>query len=140
MTFSDAIYGKAPRYVSRERLTTMLGHEYKLLVERLAEKRADRHLFLRVRRHGRHGQRQERRGPAVTAGWASVSRPSPARNRATSSSTSRTLDKKNVLQQEALGIVGTNLIYGAFYYRDEPEKFIQSLADNLGRTASRSTC
>ena len=35
MTFSDAIYGKAPRYVSRERLHTMLGHEYDLLAERL---------------------------------------------------------------------------------------------------------
>jgi hypothetical protein len=27
MTFSDAIYGSSPRYVSRERLETMLGHE-----------------------------------------------------------------------------------------------------------------
>src|SRR5258708_14607225 len=33
MTFSDAIYGKAPRYVSRERLLTMLDHEYRLLIE-----------------------------------------------------------------------------------------------------------
>src|SRR3954470_14404210 len=41
MTFSDAIYGKAPRYVSRERLETMLNHEYHLLKERLAEKRGD---------------------------------------------------------------------------------------------------
>ena len=35
MTFSDAIYGKAPRYVSRERLAHMLDHEYDLLIERL---------------------------------------------------------------------------------------------------------
>src|SRR3954466_13515611 len=41
MTFSDAIYGKAPRYVSRERLNTMLDHEYGLLIERLATKRGD---------------------------------------------------------------------------------------------------
>ena len=40
MTFSDAIYGKAPRYVSRERLATMLDHEYRLLKERLAERAA----------------------------------------------------------------------------------------------------
>ena len=39
MTFSDAIYGKAPRYVSRERLSQMLDHEYRLLWERLADKR-----------------------------------------------------------------------------------------------------
>jgi hypothetical protein len=36
-----------------------------------------------------------------------------------------------VLQQQALGIVGTNFIYGALYYRSDPEKLIQSLVDNL---------
>ena len=35
MTFSDAIYGKAPRYVSRERVEEMLDHEFGLLRERL---------------------------------------------------------------------------------------------------------
>src|SRR5580704_6171432 len=38
MTFSDAIYGPADRYVSRVRLNTMLDHEYDLLVERLDKK------------------------------------------------------------------------------------------------------
>src|SRR3989442_6550563 len=38
MTFSDAIYGPADRYVSRVRLQTMLDHEYALLVERLDQK------------------------------------------------------------------------------------------------------
>src|ERR1019366_10445885 len=45
MTFSDAIYGKAPRYVSRERLSEMLDHEYRLLNERLFEQRGDRTRF-----------------------------------------------------------------------------------------------
>src|SRR6201988_4021099 len=39
MTVSDAIYGRAERYVSRQRLETMLDHEYGLLLERLAQKR-----------------------------------------------------------------------------------------------------
>src|SRR5438045_6845574 len=38
MTFSDAIYGPADRYVSRKRLQTMLDHEYSLLIERLDKK------------------------------------------------------------------------------------------------------
>src|SRR6266702_7993826 len=38
MTFSDAIYGPANRYVSRVRLQTMLDHEYNLLIERLDAK------------------------------------------------------------------------------------------------------
>ena len=45
MTFSDAIYGKAPRYVSRERLAHMLDHEYDLLIERLAAQRGARTTF-----------------------------------------------------------------------------------------------
>src|SRR5713101_8933846 len=38
MTFSDAIYGPADRYVSRVRLQTMLDHEFNLLIERLDTK------------------------------------------------------------------------------------------------------
>jgi len=41
-------------------------------------------------------------------------------------------DKENVLQQNALGIVGVNLIYGAFYFRDDLKRLIQSLSDNVG--------
>src|SRR5512134_411446 len=39
MQVSDAIYGKCDRYVSRQRLLTMLDHEYGLLLERLQQKR-----------------------------------------------------------------------------------------------------
>ncbi len=45
MVFSDAIYGKAPRYVSRERLKLMLDHEYDLLLTRLAATRGDTTTF-----------------------------------------------------------------------------------------------
>ena len=39
MTVSDAIYGASGRYVSRQRLETMLGYEYRKLTEHLASKR-----------------------------------------------------------------------------------------------------
>src|SRR5579863_5594190 len=42
MIFSDAIYGRAPRYVSQERLSLMLDHEFQLLTERLGSMRGDR--------------------------------------------------------------------------------------------------
>src|SRR5881409_4283898 len=45
MTFSDAIYGPADRYVSRVRLQTMLDHEYDLLLERLEAKIGDERAF-----------------------------------------------------------------------------------------------
>ncbi|MES1167676.1 MAG: hypothetical protein ABUL61_00765 [Oleiharenicola lentus] len=131
MTFSDAIYGKAPRYVSKERLTTMLGHEYKLIGERLAEKRGDRTCFFVYA--DTVATASAKSGAASGHGWLGIRfQTKPLEEPSDILIHVRTLDKKNVLQQEALGIVGTNLIYGAFYYRDEPEKFIQSLADNLG--------
>jgi hypothetical protein len=43
----------------------------------------------------------------------------------------RMLDKTNIAQQEALGVFGVNLIYGAFYLSDDPDKFLHSLTDNL---------
>ena len=47
----------------------------------------------------------------------------------------RMLDSENALQQEALGIVGVNLLYGAFFLYHEPEQLIESLLDGL--TTSR---
>src|SRR6476661_1086633 len=41
MTVSDTIYGACGRYVSRQRLETMLGHEYRLLSQNLAAKRGE---------------------------------------------------------------------------------------------------
>jgi hypothetical protein len=40
------------------------------------------------------------------------------------------LDEANVDQQEAVGIIGVNLIFGAFYCQ-QPEKLIASLQENL---------
>jgi hypothetical protein len=42
----------------------------------------------------------------------------------------RLLDEANVDQQEALGVIGVNLLHGAFYCR-QPEKLISSLQANL---------
>ncbi len=43
----------------------------------------------------------------------------------------RMLDLENGLQQEALGIVGVNLVYGAAFLSDTPEKLLESLLDGL---------
>jgi hypothetical protein len=130
MTFSDAIYGKAPRYVSRERLGLMLGHEYQLLLDRLALQRGERTTFFvfadTVATKGYKGTNDAH-------GWLGVrfqSEPGGAPSEVVLHV--RMWDKENVLQQGALGIAGTNLIYAAFHYRDEPKRFIESLVDNLG--------
>jgi hypothetical protein len=43
----------------------------------------------------------------------------------------RMLDIEAWSQQEALGIVGVNLLYGAFFQHHEPERLIESLLDRL---------
>ena len=45
MAVSDAIYGPAERYVSRQRLQAMLDYEFNLLLERLDQQRGDRCTF-----------------------------------------------------------------------------------------------
>ena len=130
MAFSDAIYGKSARYVSEERLDLMLNHEYQLLLERLAQTRGDRSTFFvfanTVATKGYKGTNDAH-------GWLGVrfqTEPGGAPSEVLLHV--RMWDKENVLQQEALGIAGTNLIYAAFYYRDEPRRLIESLVDNLG--------
>jgi hypothetical protein len=43
------------------------------------------------------------------------------------------LDNDNILQQQALGIIGVNLIYGCYFYHEDPEKLLLSLLDDLSR-------
>jgi hypothetical protein len=129
MVFSDAIYGKAPRYVSRERLTTMLDHEYQLLVERLAEARGSRTSFFVF---ADTVATRNFKGDNDAHGWMGIRfqiHPQEPPNDIILHV--RMWDKEAVLQQEALGIFGVNFIYGAFFYRISPEKFIRSLVDSL---------
>ncbi|MCF3651971.1 TonB-dependent receptor [Synoicihabitans lomoniglobus] len=130
MTFSDEIYGKAPRYVSRERLVNMLDHEYDLLHQRLAEKRgADTTFFVFADTVAAKAYR----GNNECHGWMGMRfQPDPNSEPSEIIIHVRMWDKDNLLQQQALGIVGVNLIYGAFMYRDEPDKLIASLMDNVG--------
>ncbi|MFT3781665.1 MAG: TonB-dependent receptor [Nibricoccus sp.] len=132
MTFSDAIYGKAPRYVSRERLSLMLEHEYVLLQERLAGARGNStHFFV----FADTVSAKSYKGNNECHGWMGVrfqTEPGGPSNDIILHV--RMWDKENILQQQALGIVGVNLIYGAFYLRDNLENFIISLVDNVGTT------
>ncbi|ATC65770.1 nicotinate-nucleotide adenylyltransferase [Nibricoccus aquaticus] len=130
MTFSDAIYGKSPRYVSQDRLALMLDREYSLLTERLSAQRGEKTTFFVF---ADTVSARNFKGTNECHGWMGIRfQTEPGGPTSDAVVHVRMWDKENVLQQQALGIVGTNLIYGAFYYRDNPAKFIQSLADNLG--------
>ena len=130
MTFSDAIYGKAPRYVSYERLLTMLNHEYRLLKERLSEKRGDRTRFFVF---ADTVVAKSFKGPHDGHGWLGVRfQHEPLAEPSEIIIHVRMWDRENILQQQALGIVGVNLIYGAFNYATDPQRLVPSLVDGIG--------
>ena len=130
MKFSDAIYGKTPRYVSHERLETMLDHEYALLKERLWDTRAATTKFFV---YANTVAARSYKGTNECHGWMGIRyqfEPQEEPNEIVIHV--RMWDKENILQQQALGVIGVNLIYGALYLRDDPKALIKSLADQLG--------
>jgi hypothetical protein len=128
MTVSDAIYGAAGRYVSRQRLETMLHYEYSLMNERLAAKRGENTRFFvfadtiaaksYTRKDNWHGwmgirfQNQPGSQPSQIILHVSL------------------LDRESTLQQEAVGILGVNLIHAALY-EAAPTALLRQLLDSL---------
>jgi hypothetical protein len=128
MTVSDAIYGASGRYVSRQRLETMLQYEFGLMNERLATKRGENTRFFvfadtvaaksytrKDNWHGWMGIRfQNRPGAQASQIILHVS----------------LLDRESTLQQEAVGILGVNLIHAALY-EAAPTALVRHLLDSL---------
>lgn len=130
MVVSDAIYGHADRYVSRERLEPMLNYEFKLLIERLAVKRGVSTRFF-VFAETVAARSYSRRDDAH--GWLGIRFQTAPQTPASQITLHvRLWDKENVQQQEALGILGVNLVFGALYLYKTPDELILSLVDNVG--------
>ncbi len=129
MAVSDAVYGKSGRYVSMARLQAMLDLEFQLNLERLDAERGDANAFFAF-------------ADTVTArsfvggnechGWMGVKFQAHPRDEASQIIMHvRMLDVEAALQQEALGIVGVNLLHAAFFQHHEPELLVESLLDRL---------
>jgi hypothetical protein len=128
MKVSDAIYGRSERYVSRGRLQAMLDREFALDIERLAD-RGDSTAFFAF---ADTVVARSYKGGNECHGWMGIkfqSRPHDQPSQILIHV--RMLDAEASLQQEALGIVGVNLCYGAFYLNHMPEELIESLLDKL---------
>lgn len=129
MKFSDAFYGKSARYVSRERLELMLNREYDLLIQRLESIRGDRSCFFVF---ADTVAAKSFKGNNECHGWMGMRfQAEPKTPPSDVILHVRMSDKENLLQQQALGIIGVNIVYSAFYYINDQDKFIRSLADNL---------
>ena len=130
MAFSDAIYGEeaSGRYVVEARLTKMLNREYKLLNVRLTDIAAERTFFSFADTVSALNY-QKTNDPHGWIGLRFQLEPNGQPNDVVIHV--RMKDNDNVSQQQALGVIGVNLMFGCFYYYDQPEILLQSLMDDL---------
>jgi hypothetical protein len=128
MIVSDAIYGHSDRYVSRQRLQTMLDYEFHLMQERLnAQRGQSTRFFVFADTVAARSQFH----PGESHGWMGIRfQTQPGAEPSQIMIHVRMLDKENLQQQEALGIVGVNLIYAALYLHGRGN-LVTSLLDNL---------
>ncbi len=129
MTVSDAIYGSGDRYVSQSRCQAMLDREFGLNLERLNDQRGDNTAFFAF---ADTVVARSFKGGNECHGWMGLkfqSRPHDEPSQIMIHV--RMLDAEASLQQEALGIVGVNLLFGGFFLHHEPELLVESLLDKL---------
>ena len=132
MTVSDGIYGKSQRYVSRERLEQMLEHEYAALRESLAGPRGEKTSFfvfadtVATRSYARRVDGE---------GWLGIKfQDRPGGETSQILLHTRLLDPEAKGQQEALGLLGVNLVYAAWRLRSAG---LAGLVPGLGEEISR---
>jgi hypothetical protein len=130
MAFSDAIYGEeeSGKYVCEPRLMKMLNREYKLLNVRLTESAAEKRFFAFADTVSALNYQKTNE----SHGWIGLRfqlRPGGKFNDVVIHV--NMLDNDNILQQQALGVIGVNLIYGCYFHHEDPERLLLSLLDDL---------
>ncbi len=131
--FSDAIYGLEPqgRYVTEARLKAMLSYETDLIEERISREKHPTKLFFSyantvatidfAKRYKGHG-------------WLGIRFQAEPRQEYSEIIIHVQFHETNAaLQQITLGVMGVNLIYGAFYKYDTPKELLKSLYDHISK-------
>jgi len=131
--FSDAIYGEEDdkRYVTEGRLKKMLSHEINLIEERITRDKHPHKLFFSyantvatidfAKQYKGHG-------------WVGIRyQVDPGEDYNEISLHIRFHENDARLQQNTLGTLGVNLIYGAYYKYDNPKKLLRYLYDHIDK-------
>ena len=132
-SFSDDIYGieDDKRYVTQNRLTKMLKHETSLIEKRIKRKDQPNKMFFCfantvatvdfAKKYNGHG-------------WVGIRfQVDPKQKYNEIIIHVRFKENTATLQQETLGVLGTNLIYSAFYHYNKPKKIIKYLYDHISK-------
>lgn len=128
--YSDKIYGPeaSGRYVCESRLYKMLDHEYELMDSRLQNERHGTKFFVFADTVSAINYSRTIKGDGWLGLRFQLDPEGPPNDIVLHA---KMLDKDNKLQQQAIGILGVNLLYACFRYYDNPEVLLQSLLDNL---------
>ena len=131
--FSDAIYGieEDRRYVTEARLQKMLKHERDLMENRLdREKHPNKLFFTYANTVATIDFAKKYKGH----GWVGIRyQVDPTEDYNEIILHVRFHENDARLQQNTLGILGTNLIYGAYYKYDSPKKLLRYLYDHIDK-------
>jgi hypothetical protein len=130
MKVSDSMYGEASRYVCEERLITMLETEYETMKFRLPEKNKDTRFFAfcnTVESLNYHKTNQGQGWVGIRFQLSLDSKPNDIILHV------KMHDTSNKSQQDALGILGVNLIHAAYFHNDNLEDFLEDLVHRLPR-------
>ncbi len=126
---SDDLYGSGSRYVSKQRLEAMLDSEWTQLLAQLSKTRGPQTRFfsfvdtISARNFA---------GTNDPNGWVGLrfqSQPGGPPNDILLHI--NMLDRSSVLEQEAIGILGVNLIYSAFYELQTKESFLEGVTQDV---------
>ncbi|MBT9330637.1 hypothetical protein [Paracidobacterium acidisoli] len=126
---SDDLYGSGARYVSKERLEAMLDSEWTQLIHQLNKSRGSSTCFfsfvdtISARNYA---------GTNEPHGWVSLRfqlQPGGQANEVVLHINMR--DPSSSLEQEAIGILGVNLIYAVFYQLHTIDSFLRSIAEDI---------
>ncbi|MFA7274857.1 MAG: TonB-dependent receptor [Crocinitomicaceae bacterium] len=130
MQVSDALYGEASRYVCEERLVTMLETEFDTMKIRLPEKHKQARFFSFCNTVESLNYHKTNQGQ----GWVGIRFQSETEGKTNDVILHIKMhDNSHKAQQEALGILGVNLIHASFFQREDMNQFIQSLIHRLPR-------
>lgn len=130
MKVSDAMYGAASRYVCEERLTTILTTEYNTLCERLPKKQEVARFFAFCNTVESLNYHKTNQGQ----GWVGL------RFQLKQGGEFNDIilhvkmhDNSHKAQQEALGILGVNLIHAAYFSTEDLDEFLTNLVHRIPR-------
>ena len=128
--FSDSIYGKGSRFVSRDRLIKMLDHEYVLLEERLRDRAKDTKFFTFANTVATSSHEEI----PTCHGWMGFRFQGKPYGRTSEILMHvRMKDRMRLQQSECLGILGVNLMYASQHHTGSGKEFVSALVHGLSK-------